>query len=201
MQPHLPTILLIALCFVPACYQFDATEADRDLMVQASDFVVLGAVLPEDLATYETFTRTIFTDASLELNYGLEFPDDYEGPGDIAYMSSSMAFDHRASGARINQVIEDRLADALFNDEDIALSKRDDLFRFGDSSRMYAIVDRASGAPVGHSLRVTAGNTVFAMHLVGFVIDDPAHWEILLGEKLKRMARTKPGFFTLDHAD
>ncbi len=170
-------VLMVALGFLVLFTPVErpAAAADRKLVV---DIHAVAAQIDDYTpdAGRERFLRHEYFDRSFELDYSYA-----RGKGDDLAMNSTLtvaatpADAERLFGRRWGL---DAAARTLSGGKDLRLIERNDIFHWGDQSRLGVLI--AGGKPVGNLFVARRGTTVFYLLVCGVCFDSPESFSSLV---------------------
>ena len=145
------------------------------------------ALWMEDFApdkSLESFSKKKFLDGSYEIDYEFDDPSDEDAP----FVMCSIAVEPKASDALISYTaMHAGLNIGFGSEEGVKQVERNDLFKWGDSSKFCLL--EAEGAPVGVVFSARKDTRVFLITVSGIYFDDSSDIEELLGKKLRDLER------------
>ncbi|MGO8691761.1 MAG: hypothetical protein ACLQLG_19240 [Thermoguttaceae bacterium] len=170
-------VLMVALGFLVLFTPVErpAAAADRQRIV---DIHAVAAQIDDYRpdAGRETFRRHEYFDRSFELDYSYA-----PGKGDDLAMNSTLTV--AATTADAERLFRrrwglDAAARTLSGGKDLRLIERNDIFHWGDQSRLGVLI--AGGKPVGNLFVARRGRTVFYLLVSGACFDSPEAFSSLV---------------------
>jgi len=188
-------IMILAALALTSCFSQETSMEDAAVTTRAADFAALEIKVPSKPAGFEKWSRTMYFDGSIEVQYEFEAE---EKDSDILYMSQTFSFERKPSDRLIDQAIGNFVTNSVFKSKGIALREKAGLFSWGDDSKVYEIVNE-NGAVVGNRLVVARDRMLCDFTIVGVMIDEAQTWAELFTAKLDLASRYKLGFFKLEY--
>lgn len=175
-----------------AGFLFELTAREVPMSAAEKEALVQVGQVADLLADYEpdpakaTFTKRRYLDGSFELHYSF---DDLDGGG--IFVQTFVAVERNRMEAMTGYaalIAGETLGWQM--QEGVTRAERDDIFRWGDSSRCTLL--ECDGEPFGQQFHCRSGRHIYVLTLSGVCFDEPGVLEDLLTPCLERACRLRP---------
>ncbi len=178
----------IGFLFVYTAKSVEVTANDRQVILDINDLAEwMEDYSPESQG--ETYAKHRYIDGSYDVEYEYDRPLDSDAP----YLSCSVTVEMNRSDARASYLsiwTGGKLGISLLGDSSVDLVERNDLFAWGDESKMALLT--VDGVPLGNVFITRVGNTIFYLTISGLYFDEPELLDEFLSEKLSRLETYEP---------
>jgi len=174
-------VFALGALFLASAKELPVTEADKDLIVDAFEFVPYYEDFAPD-AKYEGWEKLRYVGGTVDLTY------EYDSPlEDEPYIRSTVTWDVSRSDANLTYALgwSSSILGLNIADEEFDVQERDDYYAAGDRSRIGLIL--YDGEEVGNLFVVGVGDTVLDFTISGFVMNDPGLWHELFDDIVSKL--------------
>lgn len=194
MKKAASALLLLPIIFFASCMKKPVSEIEKSVFVSTNDFLELGAEFPDNFRDLETFTKTVYLDTGIELQYEYESDEGYP-----SYLYSTCTFEHRLADLLAQRLTFEKTFELSLKANSTSMEEIENFPKIGNYSKAWLIINEAN-QPIGNLFINSNNHFLLITAMSGLYIDDPSIYAELIEEKYNNAMKFKHGLYKLEYS-